>query len=393
VHGTRGIKTAAIAATAILGVTLLAAAATIYVTAGVARAVVTPVRKRKQDQAVVDFDDSTREVTLTDTPDAAVGGRYGLWFANDSGYARIGDVVDRRHGTVTRVVDDVLFGDIGSARSARLSGWYYLEPEDLGYPVSSVSIATSLGEAPAWLIQAEEDTGKWVIQVHGRGAERQEALRAVSVFRESGYTSLIISYRNDGDAPESEDRRYGLGGTEWLDVEAGIRFALERGAQSIVLMGWSMGGAIVLQTATRSPSLEKVHGIVLESPVIDWINTLDYQADLMKVPSPIAKGALRLIESPWGKPITGLEAAIDFTSMDFVTRALDLTLPTLILHSDDDGFVPSTASRALAASRPDIVTLVPFTEAKHTKLWNYDEVRWNSSIKTWLSQLVEQQSS
>ena len=79
--------------------------------------------------------------------------------------------------------------------------------------------------------------------------------------------------------------------------------------------------------------------------------------------------------------------------MDFVTRALDLTLPTLILHSDDDGFVPSTASRALAASRPDIVTLVPFTEAKHTKLWNYDEVRWNSSIKTWLSQLLEQQSS
>jgi alpha-beta hydrolase superfamily lysophospholipase len=71
-----------------------------------------------------------------------------------------------------------------------------------------------------------------------------------------------------------------------------------------------------------------------------------------------------------------------------VTRAKDLSLPILILHSDDDGFVPSTASRALADARPDIVTLVPFSEAKHTKLWNYDEERWNGSIASWLGALV-----
>ena len=41
---------------------------------------------------------------------------------------------------------------------------------------------------------------------------------------------------------------------------------------------------------------------------------------------------------------TGQAAPIDLTSMNFVARAADLSLPTLILHSDDDGFVPSTAS-------------------------------------------------
>jgi pimeloyl-ACP methyl ester carboxylesterase len=74
--------------------------------------------------------------------------------------------------------------------------------------------------------------------------------------------------------------------------------------------------------------------------------------------------------------------------MDFVARAKDLSLPILILHSDDDGFVPSTGSRALADARPDIVTFEPFTEAKHTKLWNYDEERFNRSIVDWLGALV-----
>jgi len=30
------------------------------------------------------------------------------------------------------------------------------------------------------------------------------------------------------------------------------------------------------------------------------------------------------------------------------------------------------------------VTLVPFATALHTKLWNYDEERWSTSISTWL---------
>jgi hypothetical protein len=56
----------------------------------------------------------------------------------------------------------------------------------------------------------------------------------------------------------------------------------------------------------------------------------------------------------------------------------------LILHSADDGFVPDSASRALAAARSDIVTFVPFTVALHTKLWNYDEARWTGAVREWL---------
>ncbi|HEY2555858.1 MAG TPA: alpha/beta fold hydrolase, partial [Diaminobutyricibacter sp.] len=317
-----------------------------------------------------------------------VAGRYGLWFDDDSGYARIGGVVQRGNGTVTRTLSEVVFGELHPTSRARLSGWYYLSPDELGFDVESVEIETSLGQAPAWHFPAGErnaDQERWVIQVHGWGAARQEGLRAVPVFHASGYSSLLISYRNDNDAPPSEDKRYGLGGTEWLDVEAAIRFAKDRGAKSIVLMGWSMGGAVVLQTVTRSPSVDLISGLVLDSPVIDWIDTLEYQARLLKLPPVITLGALRIIGSEWGSPITGQGAAIDFASMDFVARAAELSLPMLVLHSDDDGWVPSTSSRALAIARPDIVTFVPFAGALHTKLWNYDEERWRRSIAEWLT--------
>jgi uncharacterized protein len=353
----------------------------------VARAVVTPSRRHRYDQVILHINTDAAEVTLQDTPDAGVAGRYGVWFDGDAGFMRVGDVLRRAPGTVTRRIEEIVFGDVTRARRARMGGFYYLEPEELGYPVSSAPITTSLGQAPAWVIPADNDEGRWVIQIHGRGAERHEALRAVPVFRDQGYTSLVLSYRNDGDAPDSEDRRYGLGGTEWLDVEAGIRYALDNGAESIILMGWSMGGAIALQTISRSPSLERVRGLVLESPVIDWIDTLEFQGELYRLPSTVTQGAIRALGSGRASGIIGHRTAIDLKSMDFVERSSELSLPMLILHSDDDGFVPATSSRALAASRPDIVTLVSFSEARHTKLWNYDEARWTGAIAGWLDKL------
>lgn len=368
---------------------LATAAGAAWVTARVARTVITPVRRRPQNQTIRSFDETLGTVTLRDTPDAAMPGRFGLWWGSETAFAKLGGLIERGDGTVTRELERVEFGELREGR-ARISGYYYLQPEELGLPVNSVEIATDLGQAPGWVFPAPEGAGddRWVIQVHGWGATRQEGLRAVRVYHEAGFTCLLASYRNDGDAPESEDRRYGLGGTEWRDIEAAIGYAAEHGARSIVLMGWSMGGAVVLQTITRSRSLDLVTGIVLESPVIDWVDTLEYQGTLLRLPDMVTRAAMRLIESEWSGPITGQGAPIDLRSMDFVARASELSLPMLILHSDDDGFVPSTGSRALAAARSDIVTLVSFDVALHTKLWNYDEAKWTAAIAGWLAEHV-----
>jgi uncharacterized protein len=368
-----------------------AAVATAGLSVLIARKVIVPPSRREEDVAVRSVDLATGLVVLDSTADSRLPGEYSFWFARETGHARIGEIVATTPSTVTRRILGVDLGDLSTAKRGRLTGWFYLTPEDLDVPFSEVDIATPLGAAPAWLIPADPATDKagtrWAIHVHGRAVRRPETLRAVPIFRAAGFTSLVVSYRNDGEAPRSDDHRYALGDREWLDVEAAMRYALSHGATELVLVGWSMGGTTALQALTRSVYGDRVAGVILESPVVDWIAALDFQVRLRRLPVLIRSFVILLFKHSWGRIFTGLAEPLDIDRLDFVTRAKELDRPVLILHSDDDGFVPSTASRALAIARPDIVTFEAFEVARHTKLWNYDRERWEGAIRDWIATL------
>lgn len=366
-----------------------AAVATAAVGVLVARKVIIPPSRREEDVHVraVDLDEGL--IVLDRTPDSLLPGEYSFWFGRETGHARLGEIVETTSDSVTRRILGVDLGDLTTADRGRLTGWFFLTPADLGVPFEDIDIATPVGDAPAWLIPpASGSTGsRWAIHVHGRAVRRPETLRAVPIFREAGYTSLVVSYRNDGEAPRSDDFRYALGDREWLDVDAALRYAVSHGATEVVLVGWSMGGATVLQALTRSTYRGRVAGVVLESPVVDWITALDFQVRLRRLPLFVRSFVVLLFRHPWGRLFTGLAEPLDIDRLDFVTRARELDRPVLVLHSDDDGFVPSTASRALAVARPDIVTYEAFEVARHTKLWNYDRARWEGAIRSWLAKL------
>ncbi|WP_261163761.1 alpha/beta hydrolase [Microbacterium sp. Marseille-Q6965] len=383
-----------------LGVGLLLAATGIGLIAGaigavaariarVARVVVTPAM-RVADVEVQAVDTAAQTITLSRTPDTELPGRYGLFTSGTAEYLKIGAVLRSDEETVTRKLLTHIGRGASIAQAAAFSGWYFESPAELHVPYRDVEIATPVGASPAWLVPAgvgdDDGTGEvWAVVVHGRGTQRAETIRAVPAFREAGITSLLISYRNDGVAPQSTSGLYGLGTTEWPDVEAAIEFALEHGARRIVLMGWSMGGAIALQTLVNTAHRESIAGLILESPVVDWRTVLRFQARALGMPPIAASATMGMLESGIASRMHRIGRVIDFDALDMVARGVELDRPILILHSDDDGYVPSDASRRLAELRPDIVTLVPFATARHTKLWNYDEARWNTAIRDWLA--------
>jgi len=352
----------------------------------VARNVVTPPRRRKNTVEIIAVDLNKHTVLLGRTPDTIVAGRYSLWFDGDRGHARVGEVLAVDEHTVLRSLDSVQRGDLERASRGRWAGWWYLTPADLSLAFTVVGIRTPVGVAPAWRIDADHNRGDWMIAVHGRGVTRAEGLRAVEVFRQAGHHCLLISYRNDGDAPASRDGRYALGDEEWRDVESAITYARQAGARRIVLMGWSMGGATVLQCITRSPLARYINGVVLESPVVDWISVLRFQAAAAGLPLAVRDAALAMLSSDRAAKWVGLAEPIDFERLDMVARSAELSIPMLLLHSDDDGFVPSDGSVALAAARPDVIRLERFAVARHTKLWNVDSERWNRAIRVWLDE-------
>lgn len=348
----------------------------------VARRVVIP-KKRPADVEILAVDTGAQTIELTRTRDTELPGRYGLFTSGTYGYVKLGAVLSADATTVRRKLLTQIEPGARVDRSAGFSGWYYSTPSELHLPWQNVLIGSPAGPCPAWLFRGESST--WVVQVHGRGVTRAECLRAVPVLHAAGFPNLVVSYRNDGEAPRSRSGSYALGAAEWRDVDAAVSYALRHGAERVILMGWSMGGAVALQTALNSGNRDRIAGLILESPVIDWRSVLRFQARAAGMRAPLPDLAMSALSVPLTARLSGAENAISFDSLDIVARADELKVPILILHSDDDGFVPADASHALQQARPDLVTMPAFSGARHTKIWNYDQTGWSDAITGWLA--------
>ena len=370
------------------GAAITVVMATSALAAFFARRVVTPERSRLDDVSILAVIPNGRDqqVVLGATPDTTIEGSYAIYFDGGRAHAVIGSILSYvpREGSVTREVLSVHGGDLRTATTGWWSGSVYAHPEELGLGWADVTLTLPDGEAPAWLVTAPNALPTWAIMVHGRGATRGEGLRAVPAAHRLGMTSLLISYRNDGDAPAAADGRYGLGVTEWADVEAAIDYALANGAKNVVLFGYSMGGAICLQAADLARNRTHILAMVLDAPVINWVNVLAHQAQMNRIPDYVGRYGQLMLSHPLGRRITGLAAPVDLKSMDWVSRAVELRTPTLILHSIDDDFVPYEPTAELAKRNPEMVTFEPFSKARHTKEWNVDSGRWESVVETWL---------
>lgn len=429
----------AVAGTALtVGAASLSFGVSSAIAAYVARQVVVPPRYRSEDLSIHEYTPVDRqahpdalpgagEVRLAATVETTVDGVYSLRFGGGEGHARIGEILSwsPAAGEVVREVQEVYSGDLSAASRGWWAGTVYPDPAAAGYRFHEVQLPMEMGAAPCWVVPAGQERdpqraaehsttarqnrrddaqheaahaaaedpaaqqlpGPWAIMVHGRGAQRMEAIRALDTAQRMGLTSLLISYRNDREAPASPDGRYGLGFTEWKDVQLAISYAKLRGATRIVLFGWSMGGAICLQTADLSIYRADIAGMVLTGPVVDWFTLFTHHTASRHIPSAITTMAQSLITSPRGLWLTGLAAPLDLGSLDWITRADQLQTPTLILHSADDEFVPDTASKRLAELN-DRVEMVGFERARHTKEWNVDPQRWESSVLSWAQRVL-----
>ncbi|MGL4175835.1 MAG: alpha/beta hydrolase family protein [Dermatophilaceae bacterium] len=374
---------------AVLGATAAFAsgAGSVAAAAYFARRVLTPDRQRPDD-VVVHAVDGDR-LSLGATAETIVPGRYGLWLSGGAGHARVGDVIRHDDGA-GRVERELLGVDRGRLEPgpARWNQYFHGAAPDagLGLPTEHTTYEGELGPMPAWVVTPPSGPGeRWAVLVHGRGAQREECVRAIPPLLDAGVTALVPTYRNDEGVPSGVDGRYALGLSEWRDIDAAMRFATDRGARELLLVGWSMGAAIVLQTLDRSPLSGSVSRVVLDAPVVDWGDVLAHHARQAHLPRHIGPLARMMMSRRWWHRLVGVHEAVDLALTDWVGRADELRHPMLVVHSADDEFVPCGPSRALAAARPDLVTFEEWHTARHTKEWNTDPERWERVVREFVS--------
>jgi alpha-beta hydrolase superfamily lysophospholipase len=250
----------------------------------------------------------------------------------------------------------------------------------LGLDHEEIRYDSDLGPTPAWLVPGRRAT--WVVFVHGLNAPRSEALRLLRPVAREGYPALVISYRNDPGAPRSESGRRDWGRSEWRDVEAAVRYALDHGAAQVALVGYSMGGAVVTSFLYESDLAGAAVGAVLDSPALDFGDVVALEARQRTVPVLDAPIPSPLTEV--AKTLTSWRFDVDWDRVDYVERAEELQTPALLLHGTADATVPFATSAAFARARPDLVTLVGFAGAGHVRAWNVDRSRYERRVLAFL---------
>jgi alpha-beta hydrolase superfamily lysophospholipase len=321
-------------------------------------------------------------ITLAHSDEADRPGIYGLdWIG---GHAIVGSILSSDEEGVTRRLSHVdgylVPGTDASFDSDVFAGSPHVA---LGVPSSSVKVRGELGPMPAWLVPAKAGTrGDWAIVVHGINGTPQEGLRLVPTLRAAGLSSLLITYRDDLGAPSSPDGLHHLGQTEWRDLEAAARYAIDHGARRLVLAGYSMGGAVIAQFMERSRLAPRAAALVLDAPVLDWRRTLEFHATEMGLPASSA------IPLEWA---IGARIDADWDSLDALQHPEDFQLPILLFHGVEDDVVPIEGSDEFAEELPNRVTYHRVPRAGHTQSWNVDPRLYEARLARFLAKALQTQ--
>jgi len=316
------------------------------------------------------------QVVLSRSEETLRPGVYGLLW--QGGNAILGGVVKSNADAVTRRLGAVHGYYLRPGMKVALDTDVYAgnPMQTLSLPFANVRIPDELGPMPAWLIPARGHT--WAIIVHGINGDQQAGLRITPTLHRDGLPSLLISYREDLGAPPSPDGLHHMGLTEWRDLQAAARFALSHGAHHLVLIGYSMGGAIVAQFMEHSLLARDVAGLVLDAPALDWKSILSFNAERMGLPAfaatPVEWAIDARMDPDWG-------------SLDALQHSNDFHLPILLFHGTEDKLVPISTSDAFAAGLPHWVTYYRVPKAGHTESWNVDPRLYERRLTAFLRRI------
>lgn len=236
-----------------------------------------------------------------------------------------------------------------------------------GLPFETLAVQTALGPAEAWFVPEPFAPGApephmAALYVHGIAGAREDGYRYLPLLHEAGFPTLLISYRNDANAPVTEDGVYGFGLTEWPDLEAAVLALRDRGYGEVMILADSMGAGLLGQFMAQSPEASRISAIALDSPALEFDAVLAHLARNMGLPFPGTVAATTLTALGFSHPS-------DLRAASVTGRYAGFYGPLFLAHGSGDRIVPLGTSERLialrAASDAGAVTVTHLTEADH----------------------------
>ncbi len=246
-------------------------------------------------------------------------------------------------------------------------------------PYERVSITSFDGLKLAGRYYHQADGAPLDMCFHGyRGTPSRDFSGGTSIYFRAGHNVLMVEERGQCG---SEGHTITMGVKERRDCLDWIAYALERFGpdQRIILNGISMGAATVLM-ASGMGLPENVKGIVADCPYTSPEAIMKKVVGDMKLPQSLSWVLIRL-----GARLFG---GVDLTGVDAAEAVKDSPVPILLIHGEDDRFVPCEMSRRIAAANPEMIELYTFPGAGHGLSYLVDEARYTALAEAFAGKVL-----
>ena len=205
------------------------------------------------------------------------------------------------------------------------------------------------------LLLASEARGA-VLFFHGyHSSPRRDFAIQAKALHDAGYHLLLVSERSHG---ESSGKYLCFGVKERYDVQGWARFAEDRfGNLPIALFGLSMGGAsVVMASSLTLPAT--VRAVISDC---GFTSPWEIVARTLRRTNKIYPYPVIYFMNFWARTLAGF----DFRECSVEESIKESSLPTLLIHGEEDRFVPTEMSVRAANSAPDHTELLLVPGARH----------------------------
>lgn len=252
-------------------------------------------------------------------------------------------------------------------------------------PYEAVTISAHDGTKLAARYYHVQDGVPLQIQFHGyRGTALRDFCGGNKLARESGQNTLVVDQRAHG---RSGGRTITFGIRERMDCLCWAEYASQRFGSNtpIFLSGVSMGAATVLMASELELPCNVI-GIIADCPysspeaIIRKVCRED-----MHLPPALVMPFVRLGARLFGH--------FDLKEASAVQAVGNTDIPILLLHGEDDRFVPCDMSREIFDACAGEKTRITFPGAGHGLSYIVDTVRYSEAVSRFVDQCLRNSRS
>ena len=205
-----------------------------------------------------------------------------------------------------------------------------------------------------------------ILLFHGVRGDRRTMLERAKLFREAGFSVLLIDFQAHG---ESRGSHISFGHLERHDVSASLDFVRQKHPDHLIgVVGSSLGGAATLLGAPRN-----IDALALESvyPTID--EAVDDRTRMRLGPFGFILTKLLLLQI---RPRLGISPA----DLRPINKIAQFNCPILIISGDKDRHTTLPETERLFANANEPKELVIFKGAAHIDLLDYDRKLYEEKV-------------